>query len=67
MPSSQMAIDMNDDVEDLESKPQSNAYYTNMFKRFASYIEGDRFYINIHEVQNERELIQAIHQVKKEQ
>lgn len=67
MPSSQMTIDTNEDVEDLKSQAQSNAYYANMFKRFASYIEDDRFYINLHEVQSDRELIQAIHQVKKEQ
>lgn len=65
MPSSQMTIDMNDDVEDLKSKAQANAYYANMFKRFARYIEDDRFYINLHEVQSDRELIQAIRQVKK--
>lgn len=64
MPSSQMTIDTNEDVENLKS--QANAYYANMFKRFASYIEDDRFYINLHEVQSDRELIQAIHQVKKE-
>ncbi|MCE5100582.1 hypothetical protein KJB80_12130 [Staphylococcus cohnii] len=67
MPSNQMTIDTNEDVEDLKSQVQSNAYYANMFKRFASYIEDDRFYINLHEVQSDRELIQAIHQVKKEQ
>ncbi|WP_323703533.1 hypothetical protein P3T86_13925 (plasmid) [Staphylococcus nepalensis] len=65
MPSSQMTIEMNEDVEDLKSQAQANAYYANMFKRFASYIEDDRFYINLHEVQSDRELIQAIHQVKK--
>ncbi len=67
MPSNQMTIDTNEDIEDLKSQVQSNAYYANMFKRFASYIEDDRFYINLHEVQSDRELIQAIHQVKKEQ
>ncbi|PTK14970.1 hypothetical protein BUZ78_11415 [Staphylococcus saprophyticus] len=66
MPSSQMTIDTNEDVENLKSQVQVNAYYANMFKRFASYIEDDRFYINLHEVQSDRELIQAIHQVKKE-
>jgi hypothetical protein len=65
MPSSQMTIDMNENVEDLKSRAQANAYYANMFKRFASYIEDDRFYINLHDVQSDRELIQAIHQVKK--
>src|SRR5699024_5901507 len=54
MPSDQMTIDMNEDVEDLKSKARSNAYYANMFKRFASYIEDDRFYINLHEVQSDR-------------
>ncbi|GGB94437.1 plasmid mobilization protein [Staphylococcus nepalensis] len=67
MPSNQMTIDTNEDVENLKSQAQSNAYYANMFKRFASYIEDDRFYINLHEVQSDRELIQAIHQVKKEE
>jgi len=66
MPSDQMTIDMNEDVEDLKSKARANAYYANMFKRYASYIEDDRFYINLHEVQSDRELIQAIHQIKKE-
>ena len=65
MPSSQMTIDTNEDVENLKSQAQSNAYYANMFKRFASYIEDDRFYINLHDVQSDRELIQAIHQIKK--
>ncbi|MDW3800687.1 hypothetical protein QI280_13075 [Staphylococcus saprophyticus] len=67
MPSNQMTIDTNEDVEKYKSEAQSNAYYANMFKRFASYIEDDRFYINLHEVQSDRELIQAIHQVKKEE
>lgn len=66
MPSSQITIDTNEGVENLKSQAQSNAYYAKMFKRFASYIEDDRFYINLHEVQSDRELIQAIHQVKKE-
>jgi len=66
MPSNQMTIDTNVDVEKYKSEAQSNTYYANMFKRFASYIEDDRFYINLHEVQSDRELIQAIHQVKKE-
>lgn len=66
LPSSQMTIDTNEDVENLKSQAQSNAYYANMFKRFASYIEDDHFYINLHDVQSDRELIQAIHQVKKE-
>ena len=65
MPSNPMTIDTNEDVEKYKSEAQSNAYYANMFKRFASYIEDDRFYINLHEVQSDRELIQAIHQVKK--
>ncbi|MDW4113108.1 hypothetical protein QI272_12920 [Staphylococcus saprophyticus] len=65
LPSSQMTIDMNEDVENLKSQAQANAYYANMFKRFASYIEDDRFYINLHDVQSDRELIQAIHQIKK--
>ena len=65
MPSSQMTIDTNEDVENLKSQAQSNAYYANMFNRFASYIEDDRFYINLHDVQSDRELIQAIHQIKK--
>jgi len=65
MPSNQMTIDSDEDVEKYKSEAQSNAYYANMFKRFASYIENDRFYINLHEVQSDRELIQAIHQVKK--
>lgn len=68
--SSQMTMDTNEDVEDLKSQAQAqanaNAYYANMFKRFASYIEDDRFYINLHNVQSDRELIQAIHQIKKE-
>lgn len=67
MPSNPMTIDTNEDVEKYKSEAQSNAYYANMFKRFASYIEDDRFYINLHEVQSDRELIQAIHQVKKEE
>lgn len=66
MPSNQMIIDTDEDVEKYKSEAQSNAYYANMFKRFASYIEDDRFYINLHDVQSDRELIQAIHQVKKE-
>lgn len=66
MPSNQMIIDTDEEVEKYKSEAQSNAYYANMFKRFASYIEDDRFYINLHEVQSDRELIQAIHQVKKE-
>ncbi|GEQ04082.1 hypothetical protein SCO02_25230 [Staphylococcus ureilyticus] len=66
MPSNQMRIDSDEDVEKYKSEAQSNAYYASMFKRFASYIEDDRFYINLHEVQSDRELIQAIHQVKKE-
>lgn len=66
MPSNQMTIDTDEDVEKYKSEAQSNAYYANMFKRFASYIEDDRFYINLHDVQSDRELIQAIHQVKKE-
>ncbi|WP_271399677.1 plasmid mobilization protein [Staphylococcus nepalensis] len=67
MPSNQMTIDTDEDVEKYQSEAQSNAYYADMFKRFASYIEDDRFYINLHEVQSDRELIQAIHQVKKEE
>ena len=66
MPSNQMTIDTDEDIEKYKSEAQSNAYYANMFKRFASYIEDDRFYINLHEVQSDRELIQAIHQAKKE-
>ena len=67
MSSNQMTIDTDEDVEKYKSEAQSNAYYANMFKRFASYIEDDRFYINLHDVQSDRELIQAIHQVKKEE
>ena len=67
IPSNQMTIDTNEDVEKYKSEAQSNVYYANMFKRFASYIEDDRFYINLHEVQSDRELIQAIDQVKKEE
>lgn len=66
MSSNQMTIDTDEDVEKYKSEAQSNAYYAGMFKRFASYIKDDRFYINLHDVQNDRELIQAIHQVKKE-
>ncbi|MGL4009814.1 hypothetical protein [Staphylococcus nepalensis] len=40
---------------------------TPMFKRFACYIDDERFCINLHKVQSDREVIQAIHQVKKEQ
>ena len=65
MPANPMTIDTDEDVEKYKSKAQSNAYYADMFKRFASYIEDDRFYINLHDVQSDRELIQAIHQVKK--
>ena len=67
MPSSQMTINKNEDVEDLKSQAQANVYYAKMFKQFASYIEDDRFYINLHEVQSNRELIQAIYKVKKEE
>lgn len=66
MPSNQITIDTDEDVEKYKSEDQSNAYYADMFKRFASYIEDDRFYINLHEVQSDRKLIQAIHQVKNE-
>lgn len=57
-------IDPNEAIEDL--KLQANAYYANRFKWFANDIEDDRFYINLHKVHSDRELIQAIHQVKKE-
>lgn len=66
MPSNQMTIDTDENVQKYKSEAQSNAYYANMFKRFANYIEDDRFYINLHEVQSDRKLIQAIHQVKNE-
>ncbi|WP_432740461.1 hypothetical protein ABLV91_13145 (plasmid) [Staphylococcus equorum] len=65
MPSRQITVDTNEDVKDLKSQDQSNAYYANMFKRFESYIENNRFYINLHEIQNDCELIRAIHQTKK--
>lgn len=53
-----------EDVE-VQAQKQENEYYADMFKRFASYIADDKFYINLHELQSDRELINAINQIKK--
>lgn len=49
----------------VQAQKQENEYYADMFKRFASYIADDKFYINLHELQSDRELINAINQIKK--
>lgn len=52
--------------EELNLQDQKeNEYYADMFKRFASYIADDKFYINLHEVQSDKELIHAINYYKK--
>ncbi len=62
----EMRIHTHDHLQKYKSQPQSNPYYPTIFNPFPTYIQHHPFYINLHQLQTHPQLIQPIHQLKKQ-